>query len=46
VITSDGAKLTDPARITAVRAKIAEVLDGDPAASSGRLPRARASQAR
>ena len=46
VITSDGTKLTDPARMMAVRARIAEVLDADPTDLPGRMSKARASQAR
>jgi [protein-PII] uridylyltransferase len=46
VIDAAGAKLTDPARMSALRARIAEVLDSEPAAAPSRLPKARASQAR
>jgi [protein-PII] uridylyltransferase len=46
IVDSAGAKLTDPARMTALRAKIDEVLDTEPAAAPSRLPKARASQAR
>jgi len=46
VVTPAGAKLVDPGRAADVRSALAEVLDAEPADRSGRLARARASQAR
>jgi [protein-PII] uridylyltransferase len=46
VVGADGAKLTEPARLAQVRARLVEVLEADPAARPGRLPKARASAAR
>jgi [protein-PII] uridylyltransferase len=46
VVDSDGAKLTDAARIGALRTRLVDVLDAEPAAPPSRLPKARASQAR
>jgi len=47
VVTADGAKLTQPDRLSAVRTRLIDVLDAaDPSSQTGRLPRARASSAR
>jgi [protein-PII] uridylyltransferase len=46
VVTPSGKKLSDPNMTADVRAALAGVLDAEPAARSGRLARARASQAR
>jgi [protein-PII] uridylyltransferase len=46
VVEPHGAKLSDAARISALRTKLIEVLDSDPAAAPRRLPTARASRAR
>ncbi|HXV00211.1 MAG TPA: [protein-PII] uridylyltransferase [Caulobacteraceae bacterium] len=46
VVDSAGEKLTDTAGMTALRARITEVLDAEPAAVPSRLPKARASSAR
>jgi [protein-PII] uridylyltransferase len=46
VVDRRGAKLGEPARMNDLRTRMAEVLDAEPAGRAGRLPRARASQAR
>jgi [protein-PII] uridylyltransferase len=46
VVGGDGAKIVEPGRLAQVRARLVEVLEADPAARPGRLPKARASAAR
>jgi [protein-PII] uridylyltransferase len=46
VVDRRGAKLRDPARTQSLRVRMTEVLDAEPSGRAGRLPRARASQAR
>jgi [protein-PII] uridylyltransferase len=46
VVTADGSKLTDARRLSAVRARMTEVLSASEAQASRRLPKARASVAR